>query len=180
MRTLRFKFTPEVQDMLTAFAQQHNNEPLSAYRAAWGAWMEKNREAIDSEVKRLTGAGYQGDAEDKMYKAARYYFRSRTRNRKTRVTASPDGETKTTTRRYITVPKTLLASMDQHIATVKDNDDFRPSAAFERFASMHDLGEAMRSLESYGLEEPAARKKLKHTYKNRCFLLRRKEAGSAT
>ena len=82
--------------------------------------MEKNREAIDSEVKRLTGAGYQGDAEDKMYKAARYYFRSRTRNRKTRVTASPDGETKTTTRRYITVPKTLLASMDQHIATVKE------------------------------------------------------------
>ena len=180
MRTLRFKFAPNIQEMLTEFAQQHNKDALSVYRTAWQAWMEKNREVIDTEVKRLTEAGYQGDAEDKMYKAARYYFRSRSENRKTQVPSSPDGETKTTTRRYITVPKTLLASMDRHIVTVKDKDDFRPSGAFERFAGMHDLSEAIRSLATNGLDADAARKKLKHTYKNRCFLLRRKEGSSVT
>jgi hypothetical protein len=180
MRTLRFKFTPNIQDMLTEFAQQHNKEPLSVYRTAWNAWMEKNREVIDTEVKRLTEAGYKGDAEDKMYKAARYYFRSRSAKRGSDAPASADDNTKTTTRRYITVPKTLLASMDQHIVTVKDNDDFRPSGAFERFAGMHDLSEAIRSLAANGLERDAARKKLKHTYKNRCFILRRKEINAAT
>jgi len=169
MRTLRFKFTPSIQAMLTAFAQEHSKDPLQAYRAAWAVWVEENQATLDAEIKRLTEAGYEGDAVDKMYKAARYYFR------RPRPAAPRDNANASTPRRYITVPKELLARMDAHIATIKDNTEFRPATAFERFAGMQDLKESMSALEARGLDSDAARKKLKQTYKNRCFLSRRKE-----
>ena len=169
MRTLRFKFTSSIQTMLTKFAQEHSDDPLQAYRAAWAEWVEDNRTTLDKEIERLAKAGYQGDAVDKMYKAARYYFR------RPRV-AAPRGDTNASTpRRYITVPKELLARMDAHIATIKDSNEFRPATGFERFAGMQDLAEAMSALEVRGLDAEASRKKLKQTYKNRCFLSRRKE-----
>ena len=107
-----------------------------------------------------------------MYKSGRYYFA-----RKTPGTAKPRSATK---RPYIAASKGVLSSMDEHIESVRNSEDFRPAAAFERFAENTNLEAEYTALKEKGVPADQVRAKLKHTYKNRCFLLRRRaEAAMA-
>ena len=172
MRTLRFKLAPNVQDLLAEFARSHVKHSLKDYRSAWACWCSRHQELLDTEVERLRELGYTGDAMDKMYKAGRYYFSHKR--------ASPSPRPRARTRSYVTVTKDTLTRMDQHILAVRSQKDFRPAASFERFASENNLSTEEEALLAKGVSLEKVRAKLKHTYKNRCFLIRRREASGTT
>ena len=69
--------------------------------------------------------------------------------------------------------------MDEHIRSVRKQSDFRPAASFERFAAENSLRTEEAALVKKGVSPEKVRAKLKHTYKNRCFLLRRRDAEEA-
>lgn len=166
MRTLRFKLSPAIQDTLSTFARAHSKDTLAQYRDAWSAWVRENGEALAEETKRLRELGFAGDVENKMYKAGRYYFARKVSN----AVKAP----RSAARRYVTASKAILARMDRHIEAVRDGTDFRPATAFERFAESTDLTEEFAALQEKGVPGDQVRAKLKHTYKNRCFLQRRR------
>ena len=172
MRTLRFKLDPAIQELLTDFAQRHREDTLADYRLAWGAWLEENEAVLENERKRLGGMGYKGDANDKMYKAGRYYFA------RTKTPGVHEAKLRKA-RKYVAAPKSLLVLMDQHIAARREDPDFRPALGFNWFIAHHDLSEATRILEMRGTEPADIQNKMKHTYKNRCFLRRKRESSAA-
>ena len=73
----RYKFNTEVMNEIAAFSKIHQHDDRHTYREAWNRWKDNQRDIVDAEVQRLTGLGYAGSVEDKMYKAGRYYFRKK-------------------------------------------------------------------------------------------------------
>lgn len=73
-KVFRYKFEKEIMDMLTYFAKLHKYDKRIDYKEAWKKWFKENNEVLEREANRIIRLGYIGNIEDKMYKAARYYF----------------------------------------------------------------------------------------------------------
>ena len=73
----RFKFDEKMVENLYNFSKVHQNIDRQSYKEAWEKWVQENREEIDRESERLKSIGYTGDVVTKMYKSARYYFRTK-------------------------------------------------------------------------------------------------------
>ena len=76
-RVLRFEFSGELIEHVTAFANLHQYDDRKTYKEAWTAWLAHNEIAalLANEVTRLSTLGYKGDVADKLFKSGRYYFR---------------------------------------------------------------------------------------------------------
>jgi hypothetical protein len=107
---------------------------------------EKNDMVID-ETRRLECLGYKGNVNDKMFKSARYYFRSKTSS----------GEPKQR-RKYVRPDKGLLTKIDEFLETDMTKPDFTPKKSFLDFceAFHHDHT-------------------IKKVFKNRYFVLAKKK-----
>jgi hypothetical protein len=108
--------------------------------------------------------GYDGDILDKMFKSARYYFRKKSTEKKAPMKR----------RVYVGSQKDLLESMDEHIKSKIDSNDFKPSEGFEEFCvgNVNILKEQVNILSRAGFTDPNEIKaKIKKTYKNRYFLI---------
>ena len=77
----RFKFTTYVMIYLTSFAKKHQFVDRKTYKEAWETWLNDNFEMVEEECCRLYKLGYEGHVKDKMFKAARYYFRKKSSNK---------------------------------------------------------------------------------------------------
>tara|TARA_B110000259_G_scaffold12113_2_gene13022 strand:- start:1308 stop:1856 length:549 start_codon:yes stop_codon:yes gene_type:complete len=165
----RFNFDDAVVDAVTEFAKTHEHDCAADYKEAWTLWCGENEELIRMETGRLTGIGYDGDVLDKMYKAGRYYFR-------TKKTAKTVPKTR---RNYISVDGALISKMDEHIYENIKRGDFSPARGFDLF----------EKAEAASIEDEIARlneetkdddvkiemsQKIKKTYKNRYFILSRR------
>ena len=73
----RFKFNQDTINILTYFAKLHQYDSRNDYKEAWKVWYKSNNDILQKEADRITELGYTGNIEDKMYKAARYYFRKK-------------------------------------------------------------------------------------------------------
>lgn len=170
----RHKLDEPLMELLTAFARVHAEDDRRTYREYWDAWCVENRDAIDAETERLRALGYEGDVEDKMYKAGRYYFRS-----KALTTGSPQTRSRC---RYVTASREIVGAMDLHIARHVGSDGLTPAQGYDEFCTDNvDLlyTEIVRLLRGEGLAPDAIRLKIKKTYKNRYFLQRGRVAPSA-
>lgn len=163
--TFRYKFTQKFMDLLFEFSKIHQYDNRKDFKEAWSVWIEENNEEVTNEIERLTNKGYNGDAKDKMFKSARYYFR-----KKTTIKKEPKER-----RDYICVGKEILESMDDHIHRCLGNDDYKPSAGFIQFCN--DPGNKMilqkEILHFYELnirDIDFIQDKIKKTYKNRYFM----------
>ena len=159
----RFKFTPEIMGMLTQFAKLHRFDDRKTYKEAWEAWTIENQEALEDEERRLRELKYEGDINDKMYKAARYYFRKKTTNKK-----EPKNR-----RQYISVSGELLDAMDEHIETNSRKDDYTPASGYDSFCQETvDLLkiEIKNICEDSNISGKELADKIKKTYKNRYFI----------
>ena len=173
VRTYRFKLHSSVQTIVAEFARAHRDDDRHRYREAWAEWLEANKEPLDAERKRLAGIGYLGDVNDKMYKAGRYYFRSRSEKPKTNPPAKRP-------RRHVATTKEMRDCMDAHIKASHVEATFRPALGFRSFAERHRAlieREGARLVGEHGLSEDSVESKLKRTYKNRYFLVRKKGMG---
>jgi hypothetical protein len=79
-RVLRFEFSQQLVQVVTAFANVHRYDDRKTYKEAWAQWMSGAEVAdlFNAEVARLKALGYKGDAADKLFKSGRYYFRQKT------------------------------------------------------------------------------------------------------
>jgi hypothetical protein len=103
-----------------------------------------------------------------MFKSARYYFRKKSTEKK-----QPKQR-----RQYISVPKELLDSMDQHIEENIYNDDYQPKTGFISFCKSNEtvLKSAIAKIYEQGISDSSLiEDKMKKTYKNRYFILTNKK-----
>jgi hypothetical protein len=64
---------------LSEFSKVHQFDDRHTYKKEWMKWSQRENiaEAIEIEKRRLEENGYNGDIDDKMFKAGRYYFRKK-------------------------------------------------------------------------------------------------------
>jgi len=157
----RYKFNDLFAEQLYEFSKIHQYDDRVTFKEAWTEWTEVNDELIDSEVKRLTELGYEGNILEKMFKSSRYYFRKKSTEKKAPIPRRP----------YIGMTQDLLDSMDDHIfKTIKT----KPATSFIEFCrtNVEILQDEVKRLCSKGIKEPLEVKdKIKKTYKNRYFTI---------
>ena len=164
----RFKLAPSVQDSVTSFAKVHRYDDRKTYKEAWLEWCDENTNMITNEEQRLMSLGYEGEVIDKMYKAGRYYFR----------TKKNDKDKKAKKRRaYVNMDSVILDAMDDHIANNIEDDDYTPAGGYDKFVEQNQtvlMDEIKRLLqEENTLNAKDISLKVKKTYKNRYYLYSR-------
>lgn len=160
----RYKFTDDFTNEMYKFSKIHQYDHRKDFKEAWKIWLEDNDDIATGEVRRLTNLGYDGDILDKMYKSARYYFRKKSTEKK-----APQKR-----RVYQSVQKDLLESMDEHIKSHINEEDYKPSEGFDRFCkeNLDLLKEEVSILCKNGFtNSEEIKQKIKKTYKNRYFIL---------
>ena len=164
----RYKFTEDFMAELFTFSKVHQYDHRKDFKEAWLAWLDVNEDIVNDEIHRLTRLGYDGDILDKMFKSARYYFRKKSTEKKAPIQR----------RDYVPVRKELLEAVDQHIKQHISLADYKPSDGFDDFCNTHVeiIREEVNLLCRDGLTDSVEIKnKIKKTYKNRYFLVIRRE-----
>lgn len=167
----RFKFTDDVASSIIEFAKIHQYDDRKTYKEMWKQWCEDNEDMISREITRLNNLGYDGDVNDKMFKAGRYYFRKKDLS---------ENKTPQPRRSYISMSGDILTAMDAHIKQFIQQDNFTPATAYDDFCEENKnmlLEEIKRIFTSYNktteLKKDDVSNKIKKTYKNRYFIISR-------
>ena len=167
-KIFRFKFDENVTDKMNHFACVHRYDHRKDFKEAWNIWVEDNQQMISDEDTRLKQLGFTGDITEKMFKSVRYYYR-----KKSSTPAAPKQR-----RPYTSISKDILTMIDRHIEMgIEDDDDFKPSNGYDNFME-HNLSEIeteMQKLKDHGLDNNDVIAKFKKTYKNRYFMISRKQ-----
>jgi hypothetical protein len=230
IKTYRHEFSKGFMADLSEFSKVHQFDDRHTYKKEWIKWSQRENiaEAIEMEKRRLEENGYNGDIDDKMFKAGRYYFRKKnvaatsTTTTPTTTTTTPTSAasnessgvadntvgvvpsppppqssvpdlptTPTTTisrRPYITMSKTCIKMMDDHIrnASSSTSTEFKPSSCYDDFYQTKMASTEMTKELDYIIEKyektPNAMSnispdeltnqimdKIKKTYKNRYY-----------
>ena len=125
------------------------------------------------KADRITELGYSGNIEDKMYKAARYYFRKK----KTYETGEEVKFDDVKKRRYLPLNREFLDAIDRHILNNIDTENYTPASGFDNFCQTNTdiLAEEIKYLKEIGeVDKDYISSKIKKTYKNRYFQYTRK------
>ena len=160
----RFNFQQEFIDELYKFSKIHQYDDRKDFKEAWEIWLETNDDLVNEETERIIILGYRGNILSKMYKSARYYFRKKSTEKK-----APKRRNL-----YIGLEKPFLDAIDLNIKTLMKEPNFKPSVGFDNFCNNNNdiLKEEVKKLYSEGLtNSDDIKKKIKKTYKNRCFIL---------
>ena len=162
VKTYRFKFTPEFLGVLTRFSITHQYDTPKDFKEAFGSFKDEFKNEIEREINVLNENGYKGDAIDKMYKSARYYFKNKDYSQK--------NKTEKKRRKYITQDKEFISSVDEHIETIIE--DMKPSEGFEQFKEKftEEYNNEQERLSEYFTDKLDIEQKIKKTYKNRYFI----------
>tara|TARA_B100001559_G_C16482934_1_gene614655 strand:+ start:1408 stop:1893 length:486 start_codon:yes stop_codon:yes gene_type:complete len=158
MSTYRYKFDPAFLKHLERFSIINKWCKPKDFKENFEKWTTDNHLLIQGESKRLQELGYDGDVIKKMYTSARYYFKNKS------------GEKKEPKKRkqYIRLDKEILNMIDMHIKRF----DGKPSDGFTDFignTGMYFQKEIKDKMDVM-LNDDASLKKIKKTYKNRCFM----------
>ena len=164
----RFKFSAEFLEHLQSFCRIHRFDESKKFKDDWDIWMDENSEVINTEIKRLKELGYCGDCKKKMYKSARYYFKSK----------STEKNEPKKRRQYIGLDREFLDTIDNHIQSIRE-ENLKPAAALNDFLETDNYRDIIRNeklrLQSYSLDDDHIREKFKKTYKNRYFIMKKKK-----
>ena len=176
-RVLRFEFSGELIEHVTAFANLHQYDDRKTYKEAWTAWLAHNEIAalLANEVTRLSTLGYKGDVADKLFKSGRYYFRTREPTVPSIAPHTPPSQR--LGRAYVLLNHQLLDAMDDHIecGLRRDAHAYTPAIGYAEFCRTW-MNVDYYSREVTRLSEimptgEAVHDKLKKTYKNRYFMM---------
>jgi len=162
----RYKFSDDFVAELYKFSKIHQYDDRRSYKDAWSIWLEENSEIVEAECQRLGELDYTGNVLEKMFKSGRYYFRKKSTNKK-----EPAAR-----RSYVSVDKSLLDTMDRHIASKMREfaDGLKPSNAFIDYIGIYNdiHNDFVSDLHKQGIMDPVEiQDKIKKTYKNRYFTL---------
>ena len=175
VQTFRFKFSQDFTEPMAYFAKIHQYDDRQIFKESWLEWtnqVEINA-LINDEIKKLTNQGYSGDVMDKMFKSARYYYRTK------KETKEPLNPRKV----YVGFSSNMLEIIDNHIKSrflenTKKNKqnmiitNISPAHAYADFVETHQAEIALETL-YLGLgntDSENVNNKFKKTYKNRYFI----------
>ena len=119
----RHKFSPKFLEYLKDFSRIHRYDTAAAFKDNWEIWCDENKDIIEEERKKLKEQGYDGKVLVKMYKSARYYFKTKS-NRKTEPVKR---------RNYIGLDSEFRDLMDNHIENVCARREMKPADGFVDF-----------------------------------------------
>ena len=190
MQTFRFTFSENFNTELLKFSKVHQYDDRKVFKESWEEWIkdEEIQSLINIELKSLNEDGFRGDAMDKMFKSARYYFRKK----------SLASKEVTKRKQYTGFSKPLLENMDIHIQNELINNSYPQT--FDMSSNTEDIDTEKRKLcvispeEAYNryceenkdmisqeinlikkqsmtaLDAKELSKKFKKTYKNRFYI----------
>jgi hypothetical protein len=166
-KTYRFKFTDDFIKHLMEFSRIHRFDDASAFKDNWKTWCDENKMLINQESNVLKAKGYEGDALIKMYKSARYYFKNKSAEKK-------DAKKR---RQYVGLNPEFRESIDNHIETVSLRQELKPADGYINFMDSVKyttiIQQEKLKLESYNFTKEEITSKLKKTYKNRYFNMKK-------
>lgn len=167
----RFNFSVEMLEKLNRFTRVNNYLDISDYKSKWEDWIKENEEIINEEEQRLKNLGYKGDIYSKMYKSARYYLRKKP------VKSNTNEKTKQNRRKYISISKVLLSTMDNYIKeNLSVSEIIKPSEQYQVFIDKYSdlINRECSDLNNIELSKDDIEFKIKKTYKNRYYLITHK------
>lgn len=171
-RVYRHAIGPNILEKLRPFAQLHSSLSSKEFKTKWEVWCTTNELLIASESRRLVSLDYSGDIISKLYRAARYYFKTKP------PTLTPQRKSNSTP--YLSLSPVLLRSMDTHIrANLAGTEPQPPATLYSNYIATHVeliplfTAEAERLRDHANLSDDAIASKFKKTYKNRYFLMAR-------
>jgi Fe-S cluster biosynthesis and repair protein YggX len=167
-KVYRFKFADPVVDEISKFSQLHRDDDRIVFKEAWKEWTVEIQDLINDEKERLTALKYTGDIEDKMFKSARYYFRKKSTVKKAPVER----------RVYVPVDKEILQTVDRHIENHRTSDEYTPAKGYDQFCVdnkelLEGWVDTLHIQARFDVKE--IQDKIKKTYKNRYYVLKRKQ-----
>jgi len=185
----RFKFSEILTEQLLYFAKLHQFDDRHSFKLSWTNWIKtvEISALLTNEIDKLTESGLKGDILDKIYKSARYYYRTK----KIQPNAN-DEPVKQTRKKYIGFSKNILKVMDEHIqsqiqyylqlnkdgmSSFTQNVNIQPAYAFNDFCihQTEHIKTELIYLEGKGDELTSKiYLKFKKTYKNRFFIAKNK------
>ena len=174
----RYKLSGDIENLITNFSKLHIYASRKDFREKWKEWLEINREKIEIEKARLRKIGYMKNVEEKMYTAARYYFKNKQITNKEEETSKKNNLPKNT-RGYIVLDKKILELMENYIIE-NYNREFKPATSYINFVELNKeaFQREVERLLAIDIEKlntrEKCRDKIKKTYKNRCFALEKK------
>ena len=170
----RFKIDPELVSLISRFSIEHQFHNRHDFKEAWNKWKEIYQDEINKEKIRIQNLNYKGDIEDKLYKAARYYYRNKFNIQKYDTekhdTEKHDTEKK---RQYIILHNDFLTKIDDHIKSNIFNTNYSPAQGYDDFCLNNielikqEIKELLNEYNDLALD--FIRLKLKKTYKNRYY-----------
>ena len=159
LQTFNYNFTEKCKQILSTFALEHREDSNKKFKMAWQQFIAETSitEILLNELTTLKNAGYAGDAMEKMYSSARYYYRKKALKDQTM-------SCKKTRKQYESGDSKLLNMVNEHIIgklfNGGDTSNITPAKAFEDFCDVY--------------ENVLDENKYKKIYKNRFFVLRKK------
>jgi len=165
MEIYRHKFSQEISEKIADFSLVHSKDSLADFKEHWNTFIVTNKHDIDQEITRLQQAGMNSDILGKMFTSARYWHTKK--HSKTVI------DKVTADKSYITTTREFLTAIDAHIQ--KSGKAMKPSDAFTHFCeeNLEILKNEITHLKAVKLSVDDIRTKIKKTYKNRHFIMKR-------
>jgi hypothetical protein len=165
-KIFRYKLSDNIMELITQFAKIHQYDDRHTYKEAWEKYVNENREITDREISRLAELKYKGDVMDKMFKAGRYYFRTKgvppPHDEKGSALSNPsshdgpedndDNDEEAVVggrnphvavvggrnpRSYIVMQPDVIQAMDKQLLSIIKNANFKPAQGFIQFCNQH-------------------------------------------
>lgn len=170
MAIYRYNFTDEFKQSIKYFSTKHKDDLFGDFKIYFERWCDENKTQIEDEYQILLRNGYEGDVMDKIFKSARYYFVRKSNSKK------PEKKER---KKYTCKNSNFLKVVNDHITSIKD-DHMKPSEAYKKFVEKHevhieDLVKSLTSDDTY--DKKGAKAKVKKIYKNKYFVLTRKNTN---
>lgn len=159
-----YKLSDEFIVEMFRFSKIHQYDSREDFKDAWVEWTEENVELIEYESRRLVSIGYVGNINNKMYKSARYYFRTKKTEKKPPIQR----------REYVTCLKALDDSIHEHLRINMSQPDFKPATYFKQFLNEHKEVVQMQieACNDAGITDiKEIQCKINKTYKNRYYVM---------
>jgi len=123
----RYNFDTSFTEKLGSFAKIYQYSDRHEFKEKWEEWVKENQEDISIETRRLESLGYKGNIPTKMFKSARYYFRTKE--------ATQPKERRT----YATANKEMISIIDDFLSAEIKTPDFTPRSSYEKFSLLHNV-----------------------------------------
>ena len=162
-------------ELFKDFCKLHIDDSREDYTYSWNLWTRSNLEILEKETIRLNDLGYDGDVEEKMFKAAKYYFGKKCKGGYVERERERERERENGNKRnYVCVSHELIIAMDEHIKNNVLNTIKRPADGYSDFEKTNPLLIAAEINCLMKLDDTYSKdfisKKIKKTYKNRYYL----------